>query len=165
LRLGGRSIENMDLETALRADQRRQQTDRTGARHQQPLWRKCARSPADIIDLIPGFDHDAGRLDQHARQTESSIDLDGEFRLDAKALSGVTMSLLDAALGVSPVAAHVPFADGAGRTRQRIGAPHDADDQIARNQTTIGRGSLDTPERFMSQHQSCLTGRRGTVGT
>ena len=45
---------------------------------------------------------------------ERRIDLDHELRLDAEALGAVAVALLDAALGVAAVAAHVPFAGGAG---------------------------------------------------
>ena len=72
------------------------------------------RAPADALGVVPGLGEDAGRLEQHAKDAQIGVDLDGEFRLDAEALGAVAVPLLDAALGVAPVAAHVPFALGAG---------------------------------------------------
>src|SRR5665213_1015579 len=113
----------MHFKPALRPKQRRQQSDRTGAGDQYDarLPRRAAR--ADPLDLLPGLGDHAGRLQQHAMVLERRIDLDDEIRLDAELLATVTVALLDAALGVLAVAAHVPFADSAGRTRHRIGPP------------------------------------------
>ena len=56
---------------------------------------------------------------------------------------GLRPELLDAPLGVAAVAAHVPLADRAIRTRFRVGAAHDACDQIARAQLAAGWSVLD----------------------
>ena len=80
--------------------------------------------------------------------------LTANSRLDAELLGAVAVALLDAALGVEAVAAHVPFADGAGRTRHRIGTAHDADDEIAAREAAALRRLLDAAERLVAEHQT-----------
>ena len=125
------AVEHIDLVVALLAHQRGEQADRAGAGHQQPPRLPGVESPADALDVIPGFGDDAGRLEQHGELAQRRIDLDGVARLDAKPLGAEAVQALDAALGVAAVAAHVPFADGAGRAGHRVGPPHDADDAVA----------------------------------
>ena len=110
-----------------------------------------ARAPVRSVGVVPRFRQNARRLEQHAEHSERWIDPDRELRLDAKALRAVAVPVLDAALRVAPVAAHVPLADGAGAARLRIGPAHDADDEITgRKAATLGSG-LDRAERFMAQ--------------
>src|SRR5579863_9975799 len=125
-------IEHVHIEPALRADQCGEKTDRAGAGDQEPHRRPSARTGADALGMIPGLGDDAGRLDQHAVEAERGIELDQKVRLDTEKIRAVAVALLDAALGVAAVAAHIPFADGATRTRHRIGPAHDTDDKIAR---------------------------------
>ena len=126
-----RAVEHIDLVVALLPHQRREQADRAGAGHQHPPRLPGVEAPADALDVIPGLGDDARRLQQHAELAERRIDLDGVARLDAKPLGAEAVQALDAALGVAAVAAHVPFADGAGRAGHRVGPPHDADDAVA----------------------------------
>ncbi len=139
-------IEHVDREAALHSHHGGDQPDRTGAGNEQRAWLPPARTGADTLGMIPGLRQDAGRLEQDAEQTQARIDLDGEFGLDAEALGAIAVSFLDTALGVAPVAAHVPLAGGAGRTRLRIGPPHDADHEVARCEPAAGGGFLDGPE-------------------
>src|SRR3984957_14413272 len=90
--------------------------------------------------MIPGLGDDAGRLDQHAGVAERVIDLDQKVGLDAEKIRAVAVAFLDAALGVAAVAAHIPFADGTGGTRHRIGPAHDADDAVAGAKSAVGGG-------------------------
>ena len=99
------------------------------------------------------------------RMPRARVDLDGEFRLDAEALGAVAVALLDAALGVASVAAHVPLAGGAGEARLRIGPAHDADDEVAGHQAATRRRRLDRAERFVAEHQARLAGRSKAVST
>ena len=86
----------------------------------------------------------------------AGIERDQEIRLDAELLGAVAVALLDAALGIAAVAAHVPFAGGAGRARHRIGPPHDADHQIAALEAAARRRFLDAAEQFMTDDQALL---------
>ena len=109
------------------------------------------------------FGENAGRLEQHAEQAEGRVELDDEFRLDAKIFGAVAMAFLDAPLGVAAVAAHVPFAGGAGAARHRIGSAHDADDEISGGKPAFRRRGLHPPKRFMAEDQPLLARRRGAI--
>src|SRR5438552_16910860 len=112
---------------------------------------------ADALDLIPRLRHDAGRLQQHAAIPKFRVDLDGEFRLDPKPLGGIAVALLDAALGVEAVTAHVPLALRTSRTRHRIGPPHDPRHQIARLQLRAAGCIEDTAKRLVADDQALLS--------
>src|SRR5262249_45898087 len=131
--------------------------------HQELAGAPRARACADPLGVIPSLGDDARRLDQHAEGPERGVELDGEFGLDAKLLGAVTVALLDAALDVAAVAAHVPLADRAGRARHRIGSAHDADDQVAGLEAAVRRRLLHAPERLVSEHETLLAGRRRAV--
>ncbi|HEX8828933.1 MAG TPA: hypothetical protein VF778_12555 [Xanthobacteraceae bacterium] len=92
--------------------------------------------------------------------SEWRIELDGELRLDAKSLGAVAISRLDAALAVLAIAAHIPFAGRASRARFRIGTAHDADDKIAFLQAAIRRRVFHATERFVTENEPALAGRR-----
>ena len=147
------AVENVDLVAALHAHHRGQQADRAGAGHQQPPRLPGVEAPADALDVVPRLGDDAGRLQQNAELAERRVDLDGEARLDAKALGAEAVQALDAAFGVAAVAAHVPFAGGAGGAGHRVGPPHDADDVVAGGEAAAGR-RRDRPRRgFMAENQ------------
>src|SRR6185312_14110070 len=74
-------------------------------------------------------------------------------------LGAIAVALFDAALGVEPVAAHVPFADGAGRTWHRIGTAHDADHEIAARKAAALRRFFDAAERLVAEDQMPGPGR------
>jgi hypothetical protein len=63
--------------------------------------------------MIPSLGDHARRFEQNAGLAERRIDLDQKFGLDAKILRAETVTLLDAALGIAAVAAHIPFAHSA----------------------------------------------------
>src|SRR5881628_1002703 len=102
--------------------------------------------------MVPGLGNDAGRLDQDAERSER-IDLDREVRLDAEALRTVAVPLLDAALGIAAIAAHVPFAGSAGRTRHRIGPAHDADHAVADGKTAACGRPFDRAEGLVAKNK------------
>ena len=106
-------IEHVHVEAALRAHQGGKETDRAGAGDQQRLRLPGPRTLTDAFGVVPGLGDDARRLEQDAGHAERRIDLDKEIRLDAEKVRAEAVSLLDAALGVAAVAAHIPFADGA----------------------------------------------------
>src|SRR6185312_5281268 len=106
---------------------------------------------------------DAGRLHQHAEHAERGVELDQEIGLDAEEFRAVAVALLDATLGVLAVAAHVPDAGGAGRARHRIGPAHDTGHQIALGEARARRRLLDAAERFMTEDQPLLAGRRPAI--
>src|SRR5262249_291945 len=62
--------------------------------------------------------------------------------------------------GVTAVPAHVPFTDRAGRTRDRVGASDDTNDEIARCKTATLRCLFDDPKRLMADDQ-LIGPRRG----
>jgi hypothetical protein len=152
-------IDQVYFEPALHTHQRGEEPDRADAGDQYRKWLPGSRPLADALGVIPRLGDDACRLQQHARNIERSIDLDQKFRFDSEKFRAEAVALLDAALGVAAVAAHIPFADRAGGTRDRIGPPHDADDEVARFDAASGRRLLDLAERFMTDHQPLLAWR------
>jgi hypothetical protein len=98
------------------------------------------------------LDHHAGRFDQHAEATERRRDLQRKVRLDAKPFRSETVALLDASLRVLAVAAHVPLADGAVRTGDRIRPPHDRDDEIAARKPDSRGASRTRPNRLVAKN-------------
>ena len=70
--------------------------------------------------------------------------------------------LLDAALGVAAVGAHVPLAHRAVRARHRVGPAHDAHDVLADRQPG-GPGVDHPPQRLVTEDQPLLTRRRPAV--
>jgi len=113
--------------------------------------------------VVPCFCQNAGGLNQNTQRPQRRVDSDCELRLDAKALRAIAVPFLDAALGVTPIAAHVPFADGAGGTRLRIGAAHNPDNEVATSQTATRGRDLHFGQRFMAEYQTLLSRRRGAV--
>ena len=79
---------------------------------------------------------------------------------EAELFGTIAVALLDAALGILAVAAHVPFAGGTSGTRHGIGAAHDADHEIAGRKAGIGGRLLDAAEQFMANDET-LSPRRG----
>ncbi len=71
---------------ALLAHQRREQAERAAAGHQHPPRLPGVKTPADALDVIPGFGDNARRFEQHGKLAQLRIDLDGVARLDAKPL-------------------------------------------------------------------------------
>ena len=80
-----------------------------------------------------------------AEEAERRIHLGEVARLDPPSLGHEPVDLLDAPLGVLPVAAHVPFPDRAVGARHRVGAANDPDDQVAGLQAAFGPGSTTRP--------------------
>ncbi|PYR66169.1 MAG: hypothetical protein DMF88_17160, partial [Acidobacteria bacterium] len=103
-------VVDVHVEPLLRADERREQADGTGARNQRALRRPGARSPADLFRVIPGLGDDARRLEEHAEVAERGIDLHREAGLDAKAIRGVAVTLLDPSFCIPAIRAHIPLA-------------------------------------------------------
>ena len=157
------AVEHVHFKPALHADQRRQEADWAGAGDECDARLPGRAARADPHHLLPGLGDHARRFEQDAEQFKRGIDGNQEIRLDAEVLAAVTVALLDAALGVAAVAAHVPFAGGAGRARHRVGPPHDADHQIAGFEAAAGRRFLDAAEQFMTDDQALLPRRRPAI--
>src|SRR5579885_1082151 len=96
----------------LRSEQRRKQSDRTGACHEQPL-RRPAGARADALRMLPRLRDDARRLDEDADQTKFRIERHDEVGIEPPKLRAVTVESFDAVLRVLVIAAHIPFADRA----------------------------------------------------
>ena len=77
--------------------------------------------------------------------------------LGAETFGAVAMPLLDAALGISAVAAHVPFAGRAGDTGYRVGPAHDAGHEVAGPKAAVGRRLVDPAQGFVTEHQPLLS--------
>ena len=114
-------------------------------------------------DVFPCLGDDTRGLHQHADAIESGIDLDRVLRTDPVAIGRVAVPSVDAALGVTAVAAHVPLTDRAVRARDRIGPAHDADDQIAGRQAATARRVDDASERLVPEDQAFGARRRRAV--
>ena len=145
----GDPVQDVDVEPLLDADQSCEQADRAGAGDQHPTGLP-ERASAHDADELPGLGHHGGRLHQHPEVAERGIHLGEVTRLDPPALGHEPVDLLDAALGVLPVAAHVPFADRAVRARHRVGAPDDPDDQVTRLQAGVGPRVHDPAQRLVA---------------
>ena len=78
----------------------------------------------------------------------------GVLRLDPPALGHVAVDLLDPALGVLAVAAHVPLADGAVGAGDRVRAADDPHHQVALLQGARRARVEDAAERLVAQHQA-----------
>ena len=115
------------------------------------------------MDLLPGLRDDGRGFQQHAEQAERRVDLHRVLGLDPPALRHEAVDLLDAALGVLAVAAHVPFADRAVRARHRVGTPDDADDQVALAERAGRTRVDDAAERLVAEHKPRLARRRPAV--
>src|SRR5438105_5858706 len=111
------TVVNVDFQLALYPKQRAHEADRARAGDQYPA-RRPARATADALDVLPGLGEHARRLEQHRRHTQRRAHVDEKFRRAAKALDREAVRLLDAALGVLPVAAHIPLAERAVDARQ-----------------------------------------------
>src|SRR5579862_6141142 len=156
-------VEHMNFQPSLGSDECREQADRASAGHQERSRLPTARTAADAFGVIPRLGNHARRLDQYAFGAERLIELDEKFRLDAEKIRAKTVPLLDAALGVKAVAAHVPLSDRAGRTRNGIGPAHNAYDKIANVEAATGRRFLHSSQRLVADHQPLLTRRRPAI--
>ena len=164
LRLGSRfdPVEDMDLESQLLADQRRQKTDRPGAGDEHGA--RLPEGPlTDHAHLLPRLRDDGRGLEQHAEQAERWIDLHDVLGLDPPPLGHEPVDLLDAALGVLAVPAHVPLAHRAVRTRHGVGPPDDADHQIALLERGVRAWVHDPAQRLVPEHEARLALRRPAV--
>ena len=132
-----------------------------------PVTRTVARLPerarAHRADHLPGLGNDGRRLQQDAEEAEGWIELGEEARLDPPALGHEPVDLLDAPFRVLAVAAHVPLADRAVRTRHRIRTADDPHDQVAGLYAAVPPGIEDSTQRFMTQDQALAARRRPAV--
>jgi hypothetical protein len=106
--------------------------------------------------VVPRLGEDACWLEQHTQDAQCWIDPNSEFGFDTKSLSAIPVTLLDAAFGVAAVAAHVPFAHGAGGTRNGVGPTHNAHHPITRPDVNAGRRLLNATQRLVPKHQPAL---------
>jgi hypothetical protein len=159
----GDPVQDVDVEPFLDADQGREQADRAGAGDQHRT-RMPERAGAHRTDELPGLGHHGGRLHQHPEVAERGIHLGEVTRLDPPALGHESVDLLDATLGVLPVAAHVPFADRTVGARNRVGAPDDPDDQITRFHAAVGPRVHDPPQRLVAEDDPLTPGGCPAVG-
>ena len=96
-------------------------------------------------------------------EAERRVDLREVARLDPPALGHEPVDLLDAALGVLPVAAHVPLADRAVGARHRVGAADDPDDQVAGLQAAVRPRVDDPAQRLVTEDQTLAPRGRPAV--
>ncbi len=142
----GDPVSDVDVVSLLGAEERGEQADGTGSGDQHGAGGPGGGSGADAFDVIPRLGHDAGRFGQHSEVSERRVDRHGEAGVDAVALRGVAVALLDASFGEAAVAAHVPLADGTAWAGHRVGATDDADDEVAHREAGAVRSLQDTAE-------------------
>ena len=118
---------------------------------------------ADPIDVIPGLGEDRRRFHQHADLIEARVELDRVVALDRPALGAVPVDLLDSALGIEAVAAHVELAVGAGSAGLWVWTPDDAHNEVALGEAASLRRLAHAAERLVTQHQSLAPGWRPAV--
>ena len=97
------------------------------------------------------------------RLPERGVDLHGEVGMDAVVLGAVAVVALDAALGVLAVVAEVPLAHRAVPARHRVGAPDDADHEVARRHRGAGGRLEHAAQRLVAEHETVAPGRRPPV--
>ena len=93
----------------------------------------------DLFDRLGDHRH---RLEQHAEDAQRRVDLDEVFGLAAPAFRHEAVDLLDPALGVLAVGAHVPLAHRTVGAGNRVRTAHDPDHQV----TLLERTAVD-PDR------------------
>jgi len=155
-------VEDVDVEAALRAEQRPEQAQRSRSRDQHAA-RSEMRAPAYPLDVLPGLGDHAGRLGEHTQATEPRVGLDRESLLDSEPLRHEPVAALDAPFGVQAVAAHVPLTYRAVRARDRIGAPNYADDQVAGSEPASRGRFKHASQRLVAEHQPVAPRRRFPV--
>ena len=160
---GGDLVEHVDLEAPLHGQQGGQQADGSGAGHHHVPGVPGGPS-ADLVDLVPRLSHHAGGLQQDTQRAEGGVDLHHELRGDAVALRAVPVVALDAALGVLAVAAEVPLPGPAIGARHRVGAAHDAHDQVARGHARACGGLEHPAQGLVAEHQAVAPGRCPAIG-
>ena len=108
--------------------------------------------------MVQSLGEDAGGLEQHAENAQCRFDFHREFGLDAEALRAVTVPVLDTALGVAPVAAHIPLSGGTGEAGHRVGPAHDTDDKVAGRQPATPWRRLDRAQQLVTENKALLAG-------
>ena len=163
LETSGGELEHVHVVAALGAHQRGEQADRPSSGHEHAIPAR-AGAGADPLDVIPGLGEHARRLGEHAQVAELGRNGDRELGLEGHQLRAVAVTALDAALGVEPVAAHVPFTAGAAVAGHRIGPPHDRRHRRPGLEAAV-LGSADHPgEQLVAEHQPLVALRRRSVG-
>jgi hypothetical protein len=85
-------------------------------------------------------------------------------RLQRDDLRAVAVELLDAALAVAALAAHVELAAGASRAGVGIGAADDAGDDVAGDELRPVRHLSHAPERLVPEDEAGAVRRRPAAG-
>src|SRR5215217_2726315 len=98
---------------------------------------------ADGEDLLPGLGDDGRGFQQDSQDPKALVDPDRVLWFDPPALGHEAVDLLDAALGVAAVGAHVPLANGAVRAGHWVRPAHNAHDMLADRQ--FGGSRVDHP--------------------
>src|SRR4051812_10636402 len=104
--------------------------------------------------MLPRLREDARRLEEHAGEAEHGTHLHREAGGRAPALGAEAIRLLDAALGIEAIPAHVPFAERAVRARHRIRMAHDAGDRVADGKVGSLRRADHAAERLVTEDQA-----------
>ena len=159
----GDLVQDVDVEPVLDADQGGEHADRAGAGDQRvPGFPEGPRSHGR--DQFPGLGHHGGRLEQHSEDAEGGVELGEVPGFDPPAFGHEPVDLLDAPLGVLPVAAHVPLTDGTVGAGYRVGAPDDPDDEVAGLQAAARPGIHDPAEGLVAEDEPVPPGGRPAVG-
>jgi hypothetical protein len=159
--LGGDPIEHVHVPAALDTDEGGQQADRACPDDQDDV--RVPEGPlADDEDLLPCLGDDRGGFQEDGQDAKALVHPDRVVRLDAPALGHKSVDLLDAALGVAPVGAHVPLAHCAIGAGRRIGSAHNTHDMLADREPAWPRVD-DSAEGFVAQDQAIPTRRRPPV--
>ena len=158
----GHQIQDIRVVAALDRQQGGEQADRAGARDEHRLWRP-GRPAADLLDVVPGLGDHGGRLEQHAQLSQRRADRHQVPGVDAVPLAGVPVAAGYPPFGVAAVQAHVPVPGRARRARIRIGAAHDADDEVTDGEPATGRRRNHPAQRLVPDDQPVLPRRRRPV--
>ena len=156
------TIEDVDIHPVQPRSAGRQESDRAGAGHEHRLRFPEGALPHEH-DLLQRLRDDGHRLEQHAEEAERRVHLDRVLGLDAPALRHEPVDLLDPALGVLAVPAHVPFAHGAGRAGHRVRAANDADHEVALLEPAARARVEHSAEGLVPEHEARVPRRSPAV--
>ena len=104
--------------------------------------------------MLPRLGDNRRRFEQHTEDPEGRVDLHGVLGFDPPTLGHEPVDLLDPALGVPAVPAHVPLPHRTIGAGHGVGAADDADHEITLLEGA-GRTRIDdAAEGFVAEHEA-----------
>jgi hypothetical protein len=146
----------VDVQVALRGEERGEETDRARPQYQCPP----PGPPHRVVELLPGLRDHAGGFEQHTGQAEGGVHPHGVVRFEPEPFGAEPVPAQDPPLGEPAVLAEVELPRGAERARNRVGAAHDADHEIARRDPRPGWCLQHPAQRLVAEDEIAPARRR-----